>query len=307
MKRLPLIGLLVAAMGAAATAVGITAAWPRAGGEPREPRDSLLAHAGVLLYPAADSVRPPRAMLVFFGNDIGFWAPHRALAWKLSRENIAVVGVDLRRALRALPPSGVAREHALRLRISRIIARARGELGAQCSAILVGGHSLGAEIAVWYAQGTAEITGVLAMSPGARSHLEITISDLANINPTGPESFAVADAMSQVPPHVRIAIVRASKDRYRAADSLLLARGGERTARFTVPLAGHSLKSGPLTYLQVSRALSWLCGDQRCGSAWLGAASSRLGTCDSQIQSSCFDVRRNLEVRRQAREDKGVV
>lgn len=207
-------------------------------------------------------------MLVFFGNDIGFWAPHRALAWQLSRSNIAVVGLDLRDVLDTLPSDSSARASALRARIKRLVDHARHELGAECSALLVGGHSLGAEIAIWYAERTPGIAGVLAMSPGGRSHLTISLSDVANIDPSGPGSFAVADALTLIPPDERVAIVRGAHDGSRAADSTLLAAGRGRTERFVVPLGGHSLKKMLLASLELHRALAWICATGRCGPQW---------------------------------------
>jgi hypothetical protein len=67
-------------------------------------RDPELRNAAVSLYPAADSTRPPRALIVFFGNDIGFWRPHRQLASSLADAQYAVAGLDIR-VLSATAPS----------------------------------------------------------------------------------------------------------------------------------------------------------------------------------------------------------
>src|SRR5262245_8812846 len=65
-------------------------------------RDPRLRSEPVFLYQAADTTRPPRAVIFFFGNDIGFWRPHRQLAASLARTQFAVAGFDMRPLLRRL-------------------------------------------------------------------------------------------------------------------------------------------------------------------------------------------------------------
>ncbi len=76
--------------------------------------------------------------------------------------------------------------------------------------------------------------------------------------PTGPDSYTVADAVAAVPCDERVAIVRGTRDRYVKADSALIAAGGDRVRRFLVPLAGHSLKRLAIAGFETKRALDWL-------------------------------------------------
>ena len=92
--------------------------------------------------------------------------------------------------------------------------------------------------------------------------MRVSMSDIMNgPEPTGPESFSVADAISMVPAEQRIAIVRGTRDEYMRADSSLLAAGGARATRFLVPFAGHSLKRLATAGLETRRALDWLLAD----------------------------------------------
>ena len=242
---------------------GLVALAACATGDPptRTPRDPLLRSQPVFLYAAADSTRPPRAVLFFFGNDIGFWRPHRRLAAKLAAAQYAVAGFDMRALLHALPDRRPDRDSAFAARIQPIIERSRHELRGDAVPLIIAGHSLGAEVAIWTAAyGCATgVSGVLALSPGSRSHLRVSLSDIMNgPEPTGPESFSVADAIAAVPPDERIAIVRGTRDDYARADSMLLAAGGKRAARFSVPFAGHSLKQLVTAGYETRRALDWL-------------------------------------------------
>jgi len=229
------------------------------------PRDPVLRDLPVFLYSAADTTRPPRAVIFFFGNDIGFWRPHRQLASSLAESQFAVAGFDMRKLLQSLPESGPARDSAFASAIEPIISRARHELGGDSLPLVIAGHSLGAEVAIWTAAHACPLgsVAVLAMSPGSRSHLRVSLSDVMNgPEPTGPGSFSVADAIAAVPPDERIAIVRGTRDAYARTDLGLLAAGGQRIERFTVPFAGHSLKGVALSGYETHRALEWLLGKQ---------------------------------------------
>jgi hypothetical protein len=116
-------------------------------------------------------------------------------------------------------------------------------------------------VAIWTAAYTKPVgtAAVLAMSPGSRSHLRVSLSDIMNgPEPTGAESFAVATAIADVPHDERIAIIRGTRDRYITVDSALLAAGCDRIQRFPVPFAGHSLKRLATASFETKRALDWL-------------------------------------------------
>ena len=224
-------------------------------------RDLWLRDQPLFLYSAADTTRPPRAVIFFFGNDIGFWQPHRQLAGSLAQSQYAVAGFDMRSLLRTLPERHPARDSAFALAIRPLIAQARHELGGDSVPLIIAGHSIGAELAIWTAAHArpAGTTAVLAMSPGSRSHLRVSLSDIMNgPEPTGSDSYAVADAVAAVPCDERVAIVRGTRDRYVKADSALIAAGGDRVRRFLVPLAGHSLKRLAIAGFETKRALDWL-------------------------------------------------
>ena len=226
--------------------------------------DPVLRAEPVYLYAAADSTRPPRALVFFFGNDIGFWQPHRKLASVLAGSQYAVAGFDIRPLLRSLPDRLPQRDSAFAARIEPIIARARHELGADTVPLIVAGHSLGAEIAIWTAAHvcTPGTAGVLALSPGSRSHLRVSLSDIMNgPEPTGPESFSVPATIAAVPPDERVAIIRGLRDDYAKFDSALLAAGGNRIQRYAIPFSGHSLKGLTMASFEVRRALDWILGD----------------------------------------------
>jgi len=226
-------------------------------------RDPALRGPPFFLYSASDTTRPPRAVIFFFGNDIGFWRPHRQLAAALGAARYAVAGFDMRPLLRALPAARPARDSTFVARIVPLIARARHELRGDSVPLVIAGHSLGAEVAIWTAAFARPrgVVGVLAMSPGSRSHLRVSASDVLNgPEPTGPESFSVAQAIAAIPPCERVAVIRGTRDRLARADSVLLAAGGERAGRFAIPLAGHSLKGLVMTDFQARRALEWMLG-----------------------------------------------
>ncbi len=256
---------------------------------PEIPSDPVLQAAGVRFYrPPASAgaqmpAKPPRAVIFFFGNDVGFWRPHRRLAADLARDGYAVAGFDIRPILAQLPDDDGLRDRAFTAQMLPIIRLAHAELGgssadaglastrtddAQTPLVLIG-HSLGAELALWVAAHGAPlgIAGVVVLSPGLRSHLRISASDLLMTDePTGPGSFSVpaeVDTAVSMLPDLRIAIVRASHDKLRYADSALLAAGGAQARRFLVPLAGHSLTSLVLARFVVRDAVAWVLGEHR--------------------------------------------
>ena len=247
-------------------AIAIVAACSADGSNTRAPRSPWLRTESVLLYPARDSLRPPRAVVFFFGNDIGFWQPHRQLAAALAADQYAVVGFDMRPLLRSLPEREPARDSAFATRVEKIIETSRHEMDGDTVPLVIAGHSLGAEVAIWTAAHVCltGMKGVLAMSPGSRSHLRVSLTDIMNgPEPTGPESFSVAASIIAVPDPVRIAIIRGMRDDYARADSALLAAGGSRIRRFTVPFAGHSLKRLVTASFETKRALEWILSDHR--------------------------------------------
>lgn len=241
------------------------------------PRDPALRDASARLYPAADSTRPPRAVVFFFGNDVGFWLPHQQLAWSLSREQYAVAGFDIRRFLASLPDDLKGRDSVAVVRLTQYIAAARAELataqgtGTAASPpipLVLAGHSIGSEIALWTAAHVPldGMVGVLAMSPGNRSHLRISASDLLmTTEPTGPGSFSVAEQVALVRTRARVAIVRGQRDKLADADPALLAAGGMMARRWVVPFSGHSLKSTLVGARYVFRALDWLLAPRDVG------------------------------------------
>ena len=256
------IGRSFLAVAVAATGSGCV------GGEPptRIARDPMLRSQPVFLYAAADTTRAPRAVIFFFGNDIGFWKPHRQLAASLARAQIAVAGFEMRPLLRSLPPRGAIRDSSFMAAIESIIAHSRHELGGDQVPLIIAGHSLGAEIAIWTAAYTCEpqVAGVLAMSPGSRSHLRVSVSDIMNgPEPTEPGSFSVAGAIGDVPSGERIAVIRGTKDKLTRADPALMAAGGNRIERFPVFLAGHSLKGLTMAGFEARRAVDWLLDPRR--------------------------------------------
>lgn len=226
------------------------------------PRDGTLRTLPIYLYPASDGMRPARAVVFFFGNDVGFWEAHQELAERLARDGYSVAGFDVKRWLGGLPDGPEAvRDSAFAAGVAPIIARARHELDGDALPLIVGGHSIGAEFAVWTAAHAlpAGTVGVLMLSPGLRSHLRVTVADQLNAGePTERGSFAVPDAVRGVPAAVRIALVRGDNDRYRYADSAIVAAGGGRLRRFRVALAGHSMKRIGWAVPVVEDALGYL-------------------------------------------------
>ena len=224
-------------------------------------RNVALRAIPLYFYPATDSTTAPKAFIFFLGNDVGFWQPHHQLAAILAADGYAVAGYDMKPLLASLPETEPARDSVFGVRISEVIARAQAELHAEALPVIVGGHSLGAEVAVWIAAHTSipGMKGVLSVSPGSRSHLRVSAADIANSSePTDAESFAVSDAVRDMPPTLHLAIIRGANDRYVFADSALLVAGAGHAKRFIVPLAGHSLKSLFVARFVVRTALTWI-------------------------------------------------
>lgn len=231
------------------------------------PRDAALRALPLYFYPVANGGKA-RAFVFFFGNDVGFWKPHRELAAAMARRGYDVVGFDMKPLFATLPSDPDARQRIFGDSIALIIAAARHELQADSLPLVVGGHSLGAEVAVWTGAHAAlpYLAGVLALSPGSRSHLRVGVSDLAaGSEPTGAGSFAVASEVAALPARVRFAIVRGTPDRYAFADSALMAAGGNRVQRYIVRFAGHSLSSIFLSGPAVRQALGWLAESRSVG------------------------------------------
>jgi pimeloyl-ACP methyl ester carboxylesterase len=233
------------------------------------PRDAALRALPLYFYPVADG-RRALAFVFLFGNDVGFWKPHRELAAATARQGYDVVGFDLKPLFATLPTDPAARQRTFGDTVALIIAAARHELQADSLPLVVGGHSLGAEVAAWTGAHVTlpYLSGVLALSPGSRSHLRVSLSDLASgPEPTGAGSFAVSSEVAALPAGVRFAIVRGSHDRYAFADSALVAAGGNRAERYVVPFAGHSLRRITFARRAVRQALDWLIGTRATGVA----------------------------------------
>ncbi|MEO7963466.1 MAG: hypothetical protein ABIT38_06090, partial [Gemmatimonadaceae bacterium] len=93
--------LVLASAWAVAIAVVVFAASVRLlGGSDAPPTyiaaDPTLRTAGIYLYAASPTACAPRAIVLFFGNDVGFWNPHRRMAASLAQDGYAVAGVDIR-------------------------------------------------------------------------------------------------------------------------------------------------------------------------------------------------------------------
>ena len=247
--------------GAAAVALGAAAipfACFRAEPAPYAPRDPHLAAWPLYVYPAVTT--PARAFVFFVGNDIGFWGAHQELAKRLAGAGYHVVGIDVKAYFPHLVDADSARGRAFADTVAMMIGLARRELGADSLPVIVGGHSLGAEIAAWIAAEAPprDLAGALLISPRARGHLRATLSDVANRSaPEEPGSFGVGAEIAAAAPGVRFAIVRGTDDRFRDADAGLLRAGGQRIEKWAVPWGGHSMSNILLAGPFVERALAW--------------------------------------------------
>lgn len=230
------------------------------------PRNVALRRASLYFYPANVRAGQARACVFFLGNDIGFWAPHQELAADLASQGYGVIGFDVKPLLERLPSATSA--SAITLRDSMFsnalgwrIRAACAELHLSGKPVILAGHSLGAEIAVWSAGHVVipDLAGVLAISPGARGHLRVTWRDITDSGePTEPGSFSVAGEVGKLVPSVRVVIVRGDHDPFRYADSGIVAAGGRRARLEIVPLAGHSLKRVILARYIVRSAADWI-------------------------------------------------
>lgn len=237
----------------------------RACDEPADPtytaRDPALRSRVLYFYPAVAGREPANAFVFFFGNDVGFWAPHRRLAVNLAEQGFDVVGFDLKPLVTSLSDSDAGRDSTFAAEVGRVVAASRRELRADARPVVLAGHSLGAEVAIWSAVHVPipDLIGVLALSPGSRSHLGVSLSDLVNgPEPTGAGSFSVAREVSRLAPAVRLAVVRGENDDYQSADPAILAAGGTRARRYVVRFAGHSLKRIIVAMPAIRRALGWI-------------------------------------------------
>jgi pimeloyl-ACP methyl ester carboxylesterase len=227
------------------------------------PRDRTLSTLPLYFYPArGDSAK---AVLIFFGNDIGFWESHEQLAKQLSGHSYDVIGFDIKKYIETLPTDPTARAQAFATSVDQIIARSVAELNAQALPLVVGGHSYGADLAFWLAVHAPppHLTGVLALGPTARSHFFVTVEDLMNVkDPTEPGSFSIADLIRSMSPPLRVALVRGAHDPRRPLDSSFVTAGGSRLRYTVVPLAGHSLHSMTIAGPMTRHALDWIVAGQ---------------------------------------------
>ena len=224
-------------------------------------RDDSLRGLPLYFYRAASPLSDhPRAMLFFFGNDVGFWQAHEAIAEREADAGIAVAGFDVRKWMQSIPDDSAHRWQAFTHTLPNLIQRARHELSADCAPLVLGGHSLGAELALWTAayDSLPDVAGVLALGPGERGHLRVTVGDMAELEPTEAGSFALADVIARIPLRERIAIVRGASDPLGHADVEFARRGGDRLNRFVIPLAGHSLRRLIIAGPRISSALEFL-------------------------------------------------
>lgn len=223
------------------------------------PHDRSLATLPLYFYPSSDSA--PKAVLIFLGNDVAFWKAHEELALQLSHHGYDVVGIDIKKYIGTLPKELRAREQRFQTTVPSIISRSVAELHAQALPLVLGGHSYGADLAFWIAAHTPpqHLVGVLALSPTSRSHLYVTLEDIANIkDPTEPGSFSIAQLIHDLPPTLRIALLRGSHDARIRIDSSLITAGGGRLRYTEIPLASHSLRSMTIAGPMTRRALDWV-------------------------------------------------
>lgn len=226
------------------------------------PRNAGLRASDLFFYPSRLAGQRPKAFIFFFGNDVGFWKPHQELAEFLADGDYDVVGYNMKPLLSSLPEAAsVTRDSAYVAAILPLVSAARVELRAEHSPVVLMGHSVGAEVALWTAAHVAipDVAGVVAMSPGSRGHLRVTWTDLANgPEPTGPDSWGIAETVKLLRPSLRVAVVRGDHDLFRYADSAIVPAGGDRLKLSIVPLASHSLKRIIVARYIVRDAVEWV-------------------------------------------------
>ncbi len=223
------------------------------------PKDPVLRRAPVYLYPADET--PARAAVVFFGNDVGFWDAHDRLAQRLAGAGYTVIGIDVKKLIDAMPDDAAVRAATFDSEVTPLIERAARELHVDTLPLVIGGHSFGADLALWMAahDPPPRTAGVLALGPTLRSHFYVTAVDRANVSePTEPGSFAVAEEIAHVRPTLPIALMRGANDHRRGIDSVLVAAGGPRLKYSVIPLASHSLKSLTIAAPMVESSLAWI-------------------------------------------------
>ena len=222
------------------------------------PHDKSLSLLPLYFYPAAGKAR---AVLIFFGNDVGFWEAHEELARRISSAGVDVIGLDVKKYLDRLPPARPARQAAFAGSIDGLIDRSVRELGAGDLPLVLGGHSFGADMALWTAVHAPppRTVGVLALGPTGRSHFYVTAFDRANVGePDEPGSFPIQDLIRETPPSMRIALLRGSKDRRITLDSAFQVAGAGRLRYTVIPFASHSLRSLTIAGPMTQRALDWV-------------------------------------------------
>ena len=222
------------------------------------PRDAFLRSQPLYFYPASGKAS---AVIVFYGNDVGFWESHDRLARRFAGKGYSVIGVDVKRYIEKLPEAYPAREAAFHTGIDSVIRRSVHELKADNLPLILGGHSFGANLAMWTAVNAAppNTVGVLLLSPTGRSHFYVTAYDLANLGePDEAGSFSIADLIRAAPQQMRIALLRGSHDKRMSFDSSFQAAGGSRFRYTTIPFASHSLKSLTIAGPMAERAVAWI-------------------------------------------------
>jgi hypothetical protein len=225
------------------------------------PRDPDLLRQPLYFYPSRGGAIHRKAGLFFLGNDLGFWGPHQKLAERLAASGYAVVGFDVKKFLDTLPDSSLLRDSVLAHEMPALVARSMHELGADSLPIIIGGHSFGADLALWTEANTRlpGVIGVLVLGPTRRDHPTVSLSDQMNLgDPTEPGSFSVAEQIRNTPANVHIALLRGASDKERESDLEFISAGGSRLSYTVIPFASHSLKSLIIAGPMIERALDRL-------------------------------------------------
>lgn len=231
------------------------------------PRDALLRRKDTYLYHAATAQR--RGMVWFYGNDVAFWKPHQELAAMLTRDGYDVVGFDARRFFDDTRATGPERDSIVARTVLGLLSHARREFGDETRPVVLMGHSLGADLAVWSVthDSIPHLGGILLLSPTPRSHLYATMRDRLFLGePMEAGSYALTTVIRQLPPGVRVIVARGDHDSHDAGDadlvSTIVATGHAASADeayMRIPLAGHSLRSlfiaGPMIARAVDRLM----------------------------------------------------
>lgn len=146
-------------------------------------------------------------------------------------------------------------------RVDSLITGSREALGDSGVPLVIAGHSIGGELALWTAARLRApghepgLVGVVSMSPGRRGHLGVGLSDLLGREPHDASSFAVDSQVAMLTPGLRVALVRAEHDGFRRADAAIVAAGAR---RFPVAGQGHSLLNPDVTAPVVLDALEYV-------------------------------------------------